>query len=106
ETVCGLGNRKNAFFNTVLSEQGIAAYPGSLQLMDSLYAQNMPMAIVSSSRNADEVLRAAGIRDYFGALVDGKAADAGELPGKPAPDTFLQAAEELGAAPQRAAVFE
>ena len=106
ETVCGLGNRKNAMFNSVLSEQGIAPYPGSLELMNRLRALAMPMAIVSSSRNAGDVLNVAGIRDYFGALVDGRAADAGELAGKPAPDTFVQAARELGATPEGCVVFE
>lgn len=105
-TVCGLGNRKNALFNTVLADEGIAAYPGSLELIRHLTGHSIPMAIVSSSRNASDVLHAAGIRSYFPVLVDGKVAESGELAGKPAPDMFVRAAEELGVAPQHAAVFE
>src|SRR5699024_6000785 len=56
ETVCALRTRKNAMFNSVLSEQGIAPYPGSLELMTRLRALAMPMAIASSSRNAGDVL--------------------------------------------------
>lgn len=106
DTVCGLGNRKNDMFNRVLAAQGITAYPGSVSLMDHLDAAGIAQGVVSSSRNADDVLRQAGIRDYFRVLVDGTVAETGELPGKPAPDTFLRAAELLDAAPAKTAVFE
>ena len=36
ETVCGLGNRKNDAFNEVLARDGVAAYPGSVLLLDHL----------------------------------------------------------------------
>ena len=39
-------------------------------------------------------------------VVDGRVAAERELPGKPAPDTFLAAAEQLGVSPASAAVFE
>src|SRR5699024_11561691 len=81
ETVCGLGNRKNAMFNSVLSEQGIAPYPGSLELMNRLRALAMPIAIVSSSSKAGDVLNDAGIRDFFGAVVVRRAANVGGLIG-------------------------
>lgn len=106
ETVCGLGNRKNDYFGKVLSEEGVAAYPGSLLLLDALQARGMPMAIVSSSRNAPAVLAAAGITDYFGTVMHGGVAAERHLPGKPAPDTFLAAAVELGATAERAVVLE
>ena len=61
---------------------------------------------MSSSRNATEVLAAAGLADRFAVVVDGNVAAARDLPGKPAPDTFLAAAAELGASPQRTAVVE
>lgn len=106
DTVCGLGNRKNDAFTDVLRRDGMRAYPGSLALMDALEARGVPMAVVSSSRNARPVLEAAGLTARFACVVDGVvAADAG-LPGKPAPDTFLRAAERLGVPAGRAAVFE
>jgi HAD superfamily hydrolase (TIGR01509 family) len=61
---------------------------------------------VSSSANAGEVLDAAGIRDLFEKLVDGHVVEDEGLNGKPAPDTYLRAAEELGASAAEAAVFE
>lgn len=96
DTVHGLGRRKNDEFTRVLREEGIDPYPGSLQLLDRLRAAGLPMAIVSSSRNAREVLRTAGITDYFTVVMDGAVAAERGLPGKPAPDTFLAAAADLG----------
>jgi beta-phosphoglucomutase-like phosphatase (HAD superfamily) len=62
--------------------------------------------VVSSSRNAEPVLRAAGLRDRFGVVVDGLVAAAEGLPGKPAPDTYLAAAARLGLPSERCAVIE
>ena len=106
ETVCGLGNRKNLYFAKVLDEEGVEAYPGSVRLLDLLEARGMPMAIVSSSRNAPAVLQAAGMDHYFTTVVHGGVAAELHLAGKPAPDTFLEAARRLDAAPDRAVVFE
>ena len=106
ETVSGLGNRKNEYFNRVLSEQGVQAYPGSVQLLDALRERGMPMAIVSSSRNAPAVLAAAGVADYFDTVMHGGVAAERHLAGKPAPDTFLAAAADLGATAERAVVLE
>ncbi|MEX2199605.1 MAG: HAD family phosphatase, partial [Burkholderiales bacterium] len=47
-----------------------------------------------------------GIHDLFDARVDGNDAARLHLAGKPAPDTFLHAAEALGVVPARAAVVE
>lgn len=106
ETVCGLGNRKNDAFTAVLDEQGVAAYPGSIRLLDHLARLPIALAVVSSSANADAVLRAAGLRQRFSVLVDARAASAAGLPGKPAPDTYLHAAAALGVPAQAAVVFE
>lgn len=96
ETVCGLGNRKNDAFNAVLERDGVAAYPGSVALLDHLRDLGTPLAVVSSSANAPSVLEAAGLADRFTTVVDGRVAAAEGLPGKPAPDTFVRAAEVLG----------
>ncbi|RGE23755.1 HAD family phosphatase [Leucobacter sp. wl10] len=105
-SVTGIGNRKNAAFTEVLERDGIDPYPGSVLLLDRLAGLGRPLAVVSSSRNAEAVLRAAGLRGRFEVVVDGVVAEREGLPGKPAPDTFLRAAELLGAAPERAAVLE
>jgi beta-phosphoglucomutase family hydrolase len=105
ETVAGLGNRKNARVLELIRRDGVAPYPGSVVYLDSLPA-TARLAVVSSSRNAEEVLAGAGLRDRFETVVDGNVAAAESLPGKPAPDTFVHAARLLGAEPAQAVVYE
>ena len=106
ETVCGLGNRKNEVFSRILASDGVMPYPASVALLDHLAARGTKVAVVSSSRNAPAVLAAAGLADRFTVVVDGQVASARGLPGKPAPDTFLQAAADLGATAERSVVLE
>ncbi|WP_286959089.1 MULTISPECIES: HAD family hydrolase [Arsenicicoccus] len=106
ETVCGLGNGKNDAFRTVLERDGVEPYAGSVQLLDHLAAIGTKVAVVSSSQNARPVLTSAGLVDRFPVIVDGVVAKADGLPGKPAPDTFLAAAERLGVPRERAVVLE
>jgi HAD superfamily hydrolase (TIGR01509 family) len=51
-------------------------------------------------------LQIAGILDLFEARVDGLVASQLQLPGKPAADMFLKAAQLLGVRPARAVVVE
>lgn len=106
ETVRGLGNRKNDAFNEVLERDGVEAYPGSVVFIDHLRDAGIPLAVVSSSVNAPAVLEAAGLIDRFQTVVSGAVAEEHHLAGKPRPDTFLYAAEVLGAPPRDAVVLE
>lgn len=106
DTVCGIGNRKNAVFERVLRAEGIAPYPGSLRVLDLLADAGTPVAVVSSSKNAEEVLAAAGIRDRFTVVMDGVIAERDHLSSKPAPDVFVEAAKMLGVEPARSAAVE
>lgn len=105
ETVCGLGNRKNDLVLAMIREDGVAPYPGTVAYLDAL-GPDAALAVVSSSRNAEEVLRGAGLQDRFATIVDGNVAADQGIPGKPAPDTFLVAAERLGVPAARAVVYE
>lgn len=106
DTVHGLGRRKNAAFRAVLAAEGCRAFPDAVALLDRLAAAGIRVAAISASRNAEDVLAAAGIRARFGVLVDGVVAAERGIRGKPAPDVFLAAARELGVDPGRAAVVE
>lgn len=106
ETICGLGNRKNASFEAALAERAPAPFPEVVGVLLRLLRQGKQLAVVSSSRNALPVLRAAGILDAFELVMDGNLADEHDLPGKPAPDTFVHAAAALGVTPERAVVVE
>ncbi|WP_232059186.1 trehalose-phosphatase [Kineobactrum salinum] len=106
QTVCGLGNRKNRYFNEWLANNRVHVFPDALCVLQSLNRAGFRTAIISASKNCEAVLANAQIRDLFGVKVDGQdMADLG-LPGKPDPAIFLQAAERLGVQPERAAVVE
>ncbi|MEJ2516138.1 MAG: beta-phosphoglucomutase family hydrolase [Gammaproteobacteria bacterium] len=106
DTVCALGNRKNLLIREFLRQEGVEPYPDAVQLLEDLSAAGVSMAVVSSSKNAPAVLDAAGIADRFDTVVDGKVAADSGLPGKPAPDTFLDAARRLGVDHREAVVVE
>lgn len=106
ETVCGLGNRKSEMVVVVLETEGVESYEGSVALVKLLRREGFKTAVVSSSNNCEAVLRAAGIEELFDVRVDGLVAARLQLPGKPAPDTFVEAARELAVKPARAAVVE
>src|SRR4029453_12509663 len=106
ETVGGLGNRKNELVNTVIAEGGVELYEGTVKLIHQLRHQGFKIAVVTSSQNCEAVLKAAKLDTCFEVRVDGDTIRAHHLAGKPAPDTFLLAAQRLGVAPTRAVVVE
>lgn len=106
DTVCGIGNRKQVVFARVLRADGVTPYPGSLALLEQLAKTSTPLAVVSSSKNAEEVLAVAGLRDRFPIVMDGVVAERDSLPSKPAPDVFVEAARMLGADPARSVAVE
>ena len=106
DTVCGLGNRKNAEFTAELQEHGVSPYPGSLRFLTAAIDAGYEVAVVSSSANAKQVLRTAGIIDRFDVIVDGAVARADGLAGKPAPDTYLDAATRFGLTAAQCVVVE
>ena len=105
-SIHGLGNRKNDIFLAELERHGVEAFAGAADLLDWLERRAIPKAVVSSSNNADSVLRAVDLRHRIDLVVDGQIAAARGLPGKPAPDTYLYAAERLSAVPARTVVVE
>jgi HAD superfamily hydrolase (TIGR01509 family) len=106
ETVGGLGNRKNDLVNKVIEEVGVEPYAGSVKLLRQLRHQGFKLAVVTSSQNCEAVLKAAKLEACFEVRVDGTMIRAQQLAGKPAPDTFLLAAQRLGVEPTRAVVVE
>jgi beta-phosphoglucomutase family hydrolase len=105
DTVHALASRKEEIFVRLLA-QGVSAFPGSELYLHAVRDGGLLTAVVSSSRHCKEVLRAAKLTSLFDTIVDGIVAQKLELSGKPAPDTYLEAARELDVAPAEAAVFE
>jgi beta-phosphoglucomutase family hydrolase len=105
-TVWSLASRKDHLFAELLRTKGVEVYPGSVELARALRHDGVKLAVVSSSHHCRNVLQAAGILDLFDAIVDGIVAEREHLVGKPAPDTYLEAAKQLGADHKRAVVIE
>ena len=106
ETVCGLGNRKNEMVTEVIESVGVDAYPGSVALVKYVRKHGLRTAVVSASANCAEVLEQAKIGELFEVRVDGIVLKERHLRGKPEPDSFLEAARQLGVEPGRAVVVE
>jgi beta-phosphoglucomutase family hydrolase len=105
-TVWGLSNQKNELILAVLKRDGVEVYAGSRRYIDAVRAAGLRTAIVSSSANTTAVLDAGGVAGLFDAKVDAVVAKERGLHGKPAPDTFLEAARMLGVPASQATVFE
>lgn len=106
DTICAMGNEKNHLFNRLLNRKGVVPYPGSIATLELLAEIELPAAIVSSSKNANLVLEAAGLADRFDVVVDGIVISQRRLAGKPAPDPYLFGASELGVDPAHSVVIE
>ncbi|TMD88297.1 MAG: beta-phosphoglucomutase family hydrolase [Chloroflexi bacterium] len=106
ETIYGLGNRKDQIFLGLIHTHGVEVYDGSVRYLRAARSAGLKVAVVTSSKNCTEVLRAAKLDGLFDAQVDGNVAEEKGLKGKPDPDTYLEAARMLGAKPRQAAVFE
>jgi alpha,alpha-trehalase len=106
ETVCGLGNRKNRYFVEQLARHGVEVFDDAVTLLHAARRWGARTAVVSASENCHEILRRAGLLELFDARVTGVEAAALGLAGKPAPDTYLKAAQLLGVAPSAAVVLE
>jgi beta-phosphoglucomutase family hydrolase len=106
DTIYGVGKRKNVLVLKLIEERGVDVYEGSVKFVDAARAAGLKTAVVSSSANTKLILDSAGIADRFEARVDGVTLATEQIKGKPAPDSFLRAAELLDTPPSAAAVFE
>jgi beta-phosphoglucomutase family hydrolase len=106
ETVCGLGNRKNEFFNRVLEKRGVGVYDSTIKLIQELLKRGVKVGIATSSKNCLPVLQKAGISGLFATRVDGVVSAGQGLKGKPEPDIFTTASDNLGVKYHRAIIVE
>lgn len=106
DTLCALGNRKDALFERRLHGLGAEPYRSTVALIETLRSRGVRTSVVTSSRHGREVLESAGVGALFDAILDGMDAAALDLPGKPDPATFLAATERLGVKPEDSVVVE
>lgn len=106
ETVCGLGNKKNEAFREVLQKEGAEVYPSTVELLKELKKAGVKLGVASSSKNCKAVLEAVDLEKYFETRVDGVVSAELGLNGKPEPDIFTTACENLGVSPENSIVVE
>lgn len=105
-TVHGLASRKNELLMKGIHRDGVEVFEGSVRYVEAARRAGLRCAVVSSSANTAGVLQVTGLAPHFEVCVDGKTIVERHLKGKPAPDSFLEAAHQLNVAPGRSAVFE
>jgi beta-phosphoglucomutase len=94
---------KNDYYLELLTDmQPGDLLPGVRDILKDLKDRNIPIAIGSSSKNAEIVLEKLGIRHCFQQVADGTSV---ENP-KPHPEVFLKAASLLDVPPDRCLVVE
>ena len=106
ETVCGLGNQKDAYFQAWLDEHRVKTFPGTLAFISALKSARIKTAVFSASRNAEAVLRSADALDLFDVRMDGRDLARLGLPGKPDPALLRATADRLHVSPGSAAIVE
>jgi alpha,alpha-trehalase len=105
DTRAAIGNLKNEVFNQLVDHEGVSPLPGVRHLLETLHTQRVPMALVSSSRNARRVLPA-DLVAFLSVQLDGLDRVELGIPGKPDPAMFHEAARRLGVPPRSTAVVE
>jgi HAD superfamily hydrolase (TIGR01509 family) len=106
ETVHGLANRKNAALLRLIDRQGLTAFDGAREYLETAHEAGLRCAVVSASANTDRILERAGLASLIDARIDGNVIVAEALPKRPEPDILLAACERVGADPAHTAVFE
>lgn len=106
ETICGLGNRKNQLFNEMISQGNVEVFSTTVDFVRELKEKGIRVGVASSSKNAKPVLDAAGLSDLFDTRVDGIVSAELNLKGKPEPDIFTTACDNLGVYYDRAVIVE
>jgi beta-phosphoglucomutase len=103
ERVQELANRKESYFRELIRKTA-APLPGAMELMRWLHEAGFAQALASSTpiENIKLISDVLGLEKYLSVLVSGETV----ARGKPAPDIFLKAAEELGIEPIHCVVIE
>lgn len=94
--------KKQKYFLEILDSGDIPIHKSTVQLIKQLKNKNIPLAIISSSKNCIYILKKIGVFNLVDVIIDGNR----KIKGKPAPDIFLCAAKELKVEPERCIVFE
>lgn len=103
ERLNALANRKEAYFREYVRDTA-APLPGSIELLSALHEAGYAQALGTSTpmANIELIKEILGLQRYISVFVSGETVPHG----KPAPDIFLKAAQELGVEPAHSLVIE
>ncbi len=103
ERVKELADLKEQYFREGISKTA-APLPGAIELLSALHDAGYPQALASSApiANIELISKVLRLDRYLNALVSGETVPHG----KPAPDIFLKAAEQLGVPAAHSLVIE
>ena len=95
---------RNESVRRELEEEGLPVKPGAGEALQWLMEQSIPVAVATSSplEMAEDYMKRSGFGRYFAGVFSGFLLERG----KPFPDLFLQAAQELGVDPADCMVVE
>lgn len=105
-SICGLGNRKNELFNEILARDGVEVFQSSIELIHELKRQGIRIGVASSSKNCQPILQRSGLESLFEVRIDGVVSAERNIKGKPAPDIFMTACDDMGVSYDRTVVVE
>lgn len=95
-SVTAIGNLKDRYFSELLQKQGVELFPSTVELIHLLRQKGVKIAVVSSSKHCRDILDKEKLTPFFDIICDGNEAGKLHLKGKPAPDTYVNAAQKLG----------
>ena len=90
----------------LLDKENFKLAPGAIEFLDYLKSNNIPMTIATMSEwdNVEFYIKEFKLEKWFD--IDKIVYSDGTIPGKPAPDIFIIAAERIGIAPKDCVVVE
>ncbi len=100
-TIETAAEKKQTYFRAFLSAQEVPVYQSTIAFMDLIRTRQIRVAVISASKNAHFILERIGLVDRLDAVVGGESV----ARGKPDPQVFLIAAEQLEKDPSTCIVF-
>jgi HAD superfamily hydrolase (TIGR01509 family) len=108
EMVEKYGKEKESVYRQrcLLDKESFKLAPGAIEFLDYLKSNNIPMTIATMSEwdNVEFYIKEFKLEKWFD--IDKIVYSDGTIPGKPAPDIFIIAAERIGIAPKDCVVVE
>ncbi len=105
-TAHGLANKKNYIFREIIAQHGADIFESTVKLVKQMREEGIRTGVASSSKNCRYILETTKLIELFETVVDGNESTELGLKGKPEPDIFIKAAENMGLTPKECVMVE